>query len=364
MWNFIKSLISRFRGSALDTPVTSKPKRDETSFWYFRRDILDQLDRYIEIAKRIKKTDPEGYAIYRFVGAALPESRADVYLDGIGALTPTWRAGARPAFGAAAWMADDTDDDKYNIRFSYYQRLDRMPCTVEPSNGQVYAVTIFYSRFDDETLAPAFMFYVSIDESCNVQLLRSAKEHRQKIQHKGGGFSYVTHRQWGLPEILTDNRDSAWPEDLPTPESRAQFIFNFTASTAEASMSACRVFAHKNGVTACFGIDVTRVPYFFSDRDDVVVDGQKKKIFHIVRTHKRNLASGKKTYVKSHFKGVRKFPWNGYNITIAMPGKHIPDFLDSDFGSHEYDSGEDTPNNMIHHSAAMRRIGAYQRGLR
>lgn len=81
-----------------------------------------------------------------------------------------------------------------------------------------------------------------------------------------------------------------------------------------------QVRCERDGEVARFGIDLLRTPYFFKDRE--AVDGKrKKKIFHIVRAHKRN-TKGKIKYVRSHFRGQRKFTWAGCKVELIMPGKH------------------------------------------
>ena len=72
-----------------------------------------------------------------------------------------------------------------------------------------------------------------------------------------------------------------------------------------------------------FNIEMTRTPYFFKNRSKTVsVNGSTRKIFHITRAHKRIGAGGRETFVKSHFRGERKFMWKGYDVQITMPGLH------------------------------------------
>ena len=79
-------------------------------------------------------------------------------------------------------------------------------------------------------------------------------------------------------------------------------------------------------VVRVFYVDVKtffRSPYFFKDRDKAVnQNGKTKKIFHIVAAHERSLPDGNKKFVKSHFRGIRKFMWNGYKVNIILNGKH------------------------------------------
>ena len=88
-------------------------------------------------------------------------------------------------------------------------------------------------------------------------------------------------------------------------------------------MADIRIRAQKGSIPCIFSVDLLRTPYFFKDRDTKVnVNGVKKRIFHIVRTHKRKFKNGREIFVKSHFRGLRHFRWNDYNVTITMPGFH------------------------------------------
>lgn len=343
--------------------IKSTANSEDYGHWYFKRDILDNLERYMTIARRIKKTDPEGYAIYRHVGAVIPTEKCMLPENDLPA---RWRVdNIRPSFCAVAALQEDNPGDMLGIKFAYIRKMTQPPFDVEPSNGTVYEVVAFYNRHDDESHYGRFTarFYASVDDQCNIKPLRQVIHSSQVIRHKNGDVSRIKHKSWGFPLFLTD--DGVGESGPTTPEQRASFIFCMIASFSEQCLSACRVYATRNNITACFGVDVTRVPYFFKDRDDVVVNGQKKKIFHIVRTFPRTNKDGSITYVPSHFRGLRQFNWNGYEIHISMPGKHGIDVLDADFGAVSCDDGDEHlfPDS-IHANAMMRRIGAYQRELR
>jgi len=87
--------------------------------------------------------------------------------------------------------------------------------------------------------------------------------------------------------------------------------------------------AAKDNLIAVFGVDIKRVPFFFRDREHVfdAKTGKKKRIFHIVRPHPRVTSS---TGVKMHFRGLRKFAWNGYGISITVPGRDHENFYELD----------------------------------
>jgi hypothetical protein len=96
-----------------------------------------------------------------------------------------------------------------------------------------------------------------------------------------------------------------------------------TANTYEdLHYAGLRVLATKGHITAAFGINLLRTPYFFKDREVTIgPTGSKRRIFHIVRTHARTRGDTT-SRVRSHFRGERKFRWNGYDIQINVPGTH------------------------------------------
>jgi hypothetical protein len=100
-----------------------------------------------------------------------------------------------------------------------------------------------------------------------------------------------------------------------------------------------KIHVRKKRLKAVFSIDVLRTPYFFSDRDPVITNGVKKRIFHIVRAHKR-LVGATETYVKTHFRGLRRFVWNGYSVNVTVPGWHHADFAVFDAGAIDCEPGK------------------------
>lgn len=369
MFGWLRSLFRAFlspknRAKQNAPKVAPGADSEQAGHWYFKRDILDQLDRYMVIAGRIKKTDPEGYALYRHIGAVIPPEECGCVKF---ALPARWRVQkTRPSFCSVAFPDSETDKNMFRIKFAYARKISRLPFDVEPTNGTAYEVVLFYNRIEDDSYWGRFSarFYVAIDSECTITPLRQIHISNQTIRHKNGDTSNIRHKSWGFGPFM-DGPNAIGMEHFKAPAERASFIFCMVAGFYEQSMSACRVYATKSGVTACFDIDVTRTPYFFKDRDDVFVGGQKKKIFHIVRTHPRTNKDGTTTYIKSHFRGVRRFQWNGYDILISMPGKHGVDVLEADFGAtYCDDEDKDQFQNSVHSNVIARRIGAYQRELR
>ena len=59
------------------------------------------------------------------------------------------------------------------------------------------------------------------------------------------------------------------------------------------------------------------------------------------------MAAGKSVFVKSHFRGLRRFIWNGYDVSVSMPGLHHVG-LDLFTGAGEqHDAGLPLPAGML-----------------
>jgi ribosomal protein L32E len=115
-------------------------------------------------------------------------------------------------------------------------------------------------------------------------------------------------------------------------------IFIATANSYEnANLAMTRVCATKGDLSAVFGVDIKRTAYFFKDRMTTLnASGRRVPIFHIVRAHKRRTKTSS-TVVKFHFRGERKFVWNGYQVSITVPGLHHTPLAEFDVGSVDID---------------------------
>jgi hypothetical protein len=72
-----------------------------------------------------------------------------------------------------------------------------------------------------------------------------------------------------------------------------------------------------------FNVAMEHTASFFRDRDRVITaNGKAARIFHATRAHFRTLPDGRHIPIRMHFRGLRRFAWNGYDITITVPGKH------------------------------------------
>jgi hypothetical protein len=309
--------------------------------FYFRGAILDHLDDYFTYIRRMRRSDPDAYDMLSKVGASLLPPGIEVATD----LSPWWKAGNRPSFGAVGMALMEGVDDKANFypKFMYFRKWDRPPATVEPTNGTVYEVVSYLDQKDDKVLSKLrrgypITIYVSVDRKGNLKALKEHHTKRVLIKSKRGDFA-IPHRDWfeshAIEWAKQKNRE---------PQEFVDTLFALLTSAFEQTNSHIRVAVSKGAETAMFGIDVKRTPYFFSDREMALnANGSKARIFHIVRAHKRTYAGGSEKFIKFHFRGLRDFDWNGYRVHISMPGLHHSPLIEFEGGGHDIDETIVTP---------------------
>lgn len=328
----------------------SSPTVEDQGQWYFKRDILDRLDQYFDCAARLRSADPEGYQFVAKVGAMIVASNYRV-------LHGSLDQQRLPSMGAVAFAMGDTepDDDTIYPVFEYFRRYDVPPAHVEKAAGTVYEVTLFYADKARPELVMPHKYHVAVKDGAT-RLLKERHVYYQSIPAKTtaakrrGRAASVPRLGWRHPAFLNEFRG-----DKMSGEDRAKSIFEITANLYAQASAGLRVRVAKESLVAAFSIDLLRMPYFFKDRDVTLTEGgRRKKIFHIVRTHARRIGSTTR-YVRSHFRGERKFGWNGYSIIVSMPGKHHADLLNLQVGGHDVDA-EVMPRGMISTEALAKKL--------
>jgi hypothetical protein len=304
-----------------------------------KRDVLDQISAYQTYVKRLRKADPEAYAMYRRVGAFVlpPDMLSDtVYLEpGV--------VKRLPAFGAIAFpFRQDTEPGRDGLpmvpcRFVWMTKLTKPGHDIQSkADGTIYRCTAYYDDIEDRKInahgaGVCGEVAVHVARNGSVTPLKLLRSVPQVIHHKQGEWkgdrSTIYHKKWRFPDI------GGGTSNLPN-EVLIQRIFcmamNFWAQAATQSM--IRITATKSSVVMPFVVDVLDTPAFFADRDTTIgATGKKRQILHVVRPHVR--ANG--TAVKLHFRGLRDFMWNGYQIRIVVPGREVSDLADMTFGALE-----------------------------
>lgn len=334
-WKWLTTRPAPASGRALAVPPASgeatarelaprlKPAPELSPLWHLRSTILDRLDEYFVCIRRLQRHDPDSYKLFARVGFAVP---ADAYANPEAAETKLLVANAQVAFGGilCGGFANERGHDTCHPSFLYFTKVQRPSGVQRGGAGDVYRVSALYddrdkSRHYRASLAALGTCHVRLDPDGTATLLKERVEVRARIvsRHRHGKgrrevFTLAT-RQWSYPGWITANETAmgrAWICDL----------FIMALVTYNMGVKRIVVRAKSGGCVAAFGIELPRAKYFFADRE-LAADGDKKRIFHAVTAHARRLARGGTTQVQHHYRGVRDFGWNGYQIHIVLP-KH------------------------------------------
>lgn len=305
----------------------------------FRDSILDQLDRYWIYLERMRRYDPDSYGFYKQVGAILlpyvrthsmglkprPLSRVDdlrAYKQKI-RLTPFFKQ-HWPAFGCCAIGTNPRDETRETIqlddggyiaspKFLYFRRIEKFPWTVQPvRGGKFYVMTVWWDRVADVGRSHVkwgrpqeFPIHIS-DDGEKIRIL--------KTRDRGGG-KVGADWDWRIPHEYKD-----WSKQYGLdPQLHLTHIFcDLVRDVEYAQYSMLRVEVSNGDLTAVFGLNARRTPYFFRDRDIVLTkNGVKRPIFHMVRP----FVDKRGVYHPTQFRGLRDFTWAGYRVFISVPGR-------------------------------------------
>lgn len=318
------------------TIESSPQKEKDDGEFYFRETILDDLDIYFRAIRRMKLKDPDAFALYSKVGAFLIPRVTEWNLE----LSP-WFLKTLPSFGCTAHgcRKDQHRDGEYiQPKFMYFTKYEgnATPARVQKSSRDSVAVYLVTAYFDQIEHGKHMRFYsecaISIGADGQLNILKTLHHEMRKIKSRKGDFS-IPRRIWQVPDY-----DSAevLAKRLTSEEAWKMIFIMATWSFEISSMQMIRVDVSKGGLHAAFSVNPKRTPYFFKDRD--VQTNTRKKIFHIVKPHARNLQSGKIAYVKMHFRGLRSFAWNGYQVNISIPFRDHKSLSEVTFGALDLES--------------------------
>jgi hypothetical protein len=343
-----------------------------------KQSILDQLDDNTKILGRMKTFFPIEYGLYSQVGAVIVPHE-DPFICTSELITEPvspWFNKARPAFGAVV-TGDPHDHTKgkghiLSARITHFLKIEgpkdmhrqmfrRGHPAMQPiaSSSDLYIFTLYYDERDWAKLFPkksrddwklAKFYERAFAIELPIELTKDGCARPLKIQRdrfldcprsKQAGYSDVrrTVKKWDYQ--FTKEFIAALKTDFQfTPETYILMEIGLCLRCfEEANASMIQVRAAKNDICTLINVNVEDTPDFFNDREDVIVDGVKKRIFHIVRPHER-VVRNKTALVHLHFRGLRQFVWNGYAIEISVPGRDHFDINDFNCTAIDDDDGK------------------------
>ena len=294
--------------------VRKQKNKEHFGAHYYLSDLLDVMPRAFLGLNILQKTEPEIHKLFSKTGCAIVSK--DMRLS----TTKTGYIDFKnaPSFGCAHMVGRAHDDDyegAYPI-ICFFNKIKR-PINVQPSNDMIYEFGVVYDTKHLARFPPAILekVYMSVSEDGALKALKTCRPTFMRV-----GKSSFSRMAWKYPDLLEWYAKEWGDTDI---EGVASWWFNIISHLAMSSESGLTVRVKKRKSVISFAIDMERTPYFFSDREKVVTSkGQTKKIFHIVRGHMRKMSDGAEKHIKSHFRGLRKFVWNEYDVSISLTGKH------------------------------------------
>ena len=329
--------------------------------FYFRKDILDQIEQYFKIIRRMKKHDRDAYHLYSKTGGIIvPEV---TFPSGLNRRVDSYVNEVRPSFGCVFFSLHQAAKDPYrnlqSPRCMYFQKYapGKAPPDLQPfveAGADIYCMTVYWEwerqgdgkGINSNWAAPAMLGMAVLPDgrvhalklrqkvTTSVRSKKNTPGQGKKNGRPGGHFS-LSRTDWVYPKFW----EGVGPVDKADhlefdSKSKMEILFCIGVQLYEAGLlSMAKVVVKKGNIRAIFGVHVERTPYFFRDRDVTITEGgQKRKIFHVVRTHRRRL-TGRTVNVKMHCRGERRFTWNGYRIEVSIPGLHHRDMSDFNVGA-------------------------------
>lgn len=295
---FLPSNCEQNAGKPLPTPSREIVRRDWSGDI---SQILGRLDAYMDAVGPLKRAHADLYYWSFRVGAdVLYGSRK--YLSETE--LPDGFFEHLPAFGAVFWGGGE-DDKLIRPCFGAFRRLSRREGNpvgrLHSCLARYEVVTTYYSAEHRKHLVVDAELLIHQDKS--IQPLRNKNK----------------WNRWEYPTIHVGSFND--------PAEKIKGVLCLTASAALKRLGGFSVRAKQKGNAAAFWINNADGPRFFRDREITVLTptGQRKRIFHHVAAHERKSRDGRISQVRAHYRGERRFQWNGYSVTISVPDHHYPD---------------------------------------
>jgi len=288
---------------------------DTSQAHYYMGDLLEQLDHYFSDFEYLRRGNPDAAEIFEKFGVGICSSEREMSTE----LEPSFLE-RMPAQGCF-YMGRNDDDNCSGLRFVYFQKHKR-PINVQHTNHTVYEIGGMWAFKERH----CFQFYASVDETGSLRVLKQVRPAYHSVGKggkKNGVYTrgHIVRMEWSYPHFLREwvMDCNARNKENKTIDQFAAFLFAIMVNAVQNTQFDMNVRVKKDGRVATFAINMLRTPYFFAEREKTKNEnGNTKSILHIVRPHMRN---GKA--IKAHWRGERRFMWNGYEVSIGMPGKHF-----------------------------------------
>jgi len=282
----------------------------------------------------MKRHDPDAYGFYKQLGATLVpyistgtnlkhdynKKVEDIEKFKSEIVLPAWFKQHWPTFGCLCIGINPLDEERekkdlggdlWAPKFAYFVRLGKIPWYIQPMRGgKLYLLTIWWDRPDHPKsrnkwgIPNTFPIWIS-DDGNTIRALKTRETSSGRIRAEHDWHIPYGYKEWAKQYGLTAQLHLT------------HLFCRVARDIEETYYSTCRVEVNKGDLTAVFGIEPHRVPYFFKDRDVTLTKhGHKERVFHVVRAHIRN---GKAVPIQ--YRGLKEFEWAGYHVSITIPGR-------------------------------------------
>jgi hypothetical protein len=304
--------------------------------------ILDRLEEYFHCMKRLRRHDRNAYRTFSRLGfTVLPDRFAPRMATVTGArptmggyLFPKGALGPEHHPNCRHHVSSEEMERSVYPSFVYFRKIQH-PYGVQYWRGDVYELTQLYddrvrvgATWVARTTAAVGVCHFGLGDDGTVTLLRERRS--ESVWVPGGRRGRMiegSRTVWRTPRWIEERVQPCvhcpvseeGPQRDPVQEA-CETLTQALATHTEA-LSRIVVRVKHDGCVAAFGIELLRAPRFFRDREATALarDGRRKRIFHFVRRHARQVAADRQTFVREHYRGIRTFDWNGYGIHIVLP---------------------------------------------
>lgn len=267
-------------------------------------EILDGLPKCRKLMAATRKVDKDAYQFWKVFGAKIA-------IDG-------QSKGVMPKTIPSVGMIVDfsEDSDLFDGTFIYFNQVETRPWDsfISPGATAVYQCCVAFGDVDGKAWAYEFHIAISAEGDIEVPIRKQTQYQRLK---RGGGISHV---EWGVPSGLKFHCEDwcARSKEKHSPVELGALLFASAVTNYDTATDDFQVRAERGSDSVAFNVALGRTPDFFRERETgLAADGKRRRIFHAVKEHSRNLEDGKTSTVKAHYRGERQFFWKGENITIT-----------------------------------------------
>jgi len=340
IWNFTRDrvhllwlyMLALFVHAEQLKPVRVKKKPQQYEEVMFQYGTIKHLLEDLDVSfKHMKKMTPKRTSMQAIIKKYGPfimggrwyedEGLSPNRLDGFGVYgLPTFMIGYWPLAQRARAGKEDIDQHiKDNVECYFCAvKTNHFSC-VKKRKGYVY-YEVVYVYFYDKKPAEIF-FYVQVNKKTgNVTALAMPTTKITVIPNKKHPSqpSRFPRKKWHMPDLIQDEEKHSKNQIKEHLEERFCLFYN-AIMTREYGVN---IIVKKGRQRATFTVPQDRWKYFFKERIKAKTpSGHTKPIYHSVTAHLRQTKT-KLTSVTTHYRGLRHFLWNGYEIRIVMQGKH------------------------------------------